>query len=170
MTGGNRTSLGSGEASISFKSEISSAFRIQRVLLTVDGAVVCSRAAEPNEPFVDPQSVPGFSGTLPEGDHELRVLVTLSGFGVGVFSYLRGYKFEVRSSHIFHVDRGKRAEVSVIAHEKGGVTTPLEERPAIRYTDRRGVITVPVARPDVSPDVPPFFPSELPPPPPPPPP
>jgi hypothetical protein len=53
-----------------------------------------------------------------------------------VFSYLRGYKFEVKSSHAFTVTEGKAIELEVIAWEKGGVTTPLEQRPAVRYVEK----------------------------------
>jgi hypothetical protein len=53
-----------------------------------------------------------------------------------VFSYLRGYRFEVRSSHSFTAVEGKTINLQAIAYEKGGVTTPLEERPAIRYVEK----------------------------------
>ncbi|PIE05298.1 MAG: hypothetical protein CSA75_05495 [Sorangium cellulosum] len=57
-----------------------------------------------------------------------------------MFSYLRGYKFEVRSSHSFTVTEGKSIKLRAIAHEKGGVTTPLEQRPAVRYLENIGAI------------------------------
>jgi hypothetical protein len=53
-----------------------------------------------------------------------------------VFSYLRGYRFEVRSSHSFTAVDGKTVNLDAVAYEKGGVTTPLEERPAIRYREK----------------------------------
>jgi hypothetical protein len=53
-----------------------------------------------------------------------------------VFSYLRGYKFEVKSSHSFTITEGKTVELEAVAWEKGGVTTPLEQRPAVRYTEK----------------------------------
>ena len=31
---------------------------------------------------------------------------------------------------------GKTSRLRILAYEKGGVTTPLEERPAIRYLER----------------------------------
>jgi hypothetical protein len=53
-----------------------------------------------------------------------------------VFSYLRGYKFEVKGSHSFTVTEGKTIELEAVAWEKGGVTTPLEQRPALRYVEK----------------------------------
>ena len=64
------------------------------------------------------------------------MLINLQGNGYGVFSYLRGYKFEVRSSHSFTAVEGKTINLQAVAYEKGGVTTPLEERPAIRYVEK----------------------------------
>ena len=73
---------------------------------------------------------------MPPGDHTLQVLVNLQGNGYGVFSYLRGYRFEVKSSHSFTAVEGKTLSIQVVGYEKGGVTTPLEERPAIRYGEK----------------------------------
>ncbi|MEM9691107.1 MAG: hypothetical protein AAGA56_01055, partial [Myxococcota bacterium] len=58
------------------------------------------------------------------------------GNGYGVFSYLRGYRFEVRSSHSFTAVEGKTTRLRILAYEKGGVTTPIEERPAVRYLEK----------------------------------
>jgi hypothetical protein len=67
-------------------------------------------------------------------------MLELRGHGYGVFSYLRGYRFEVRSSHSFTVTEGKAVTLRAIAYEKGGVTTPLEQRPAVRYIENVGSI------------------------------
>jgi hypothetical protein len=80
--------------------------------------------------------IPIFNGSIPPGDHTVQVLINLQGYGYGVFSYLRGYKFEVRSSHSFTAVEGKTTQLRILAYEKGGVTTPLEERPAIRYLEK----------------------------------
>ncbi|HVZ36819.1 MAG TPA: hypothetical protein VG963_30550, partial [Polyangiaceae bacterium] len=58
------------------------------------------------------------------------------GHGYGVFSYLRGYQFEVKQSHSFSVKEGREIDLDVVAWEKGGVTTPLEQRPAVRYVEK----------------------------------
>ena len=44
---------------------------------------------------------------MPPGDHTIQVALTFQGNGYGVFSYLRGYKFEVKSSHSFTAVEGK---------------------------------------------------------------
>ncbi len=58
------------------------------------------------------------------------------GHGYGIFSYLKGYRFRVRSSYTFSAPEGKAITIRVVGYEKGGPTAPLEERPAIRYMER----------------------------------
>ncbi|MEO8800268.1 MAG: hypothetical protein ABI551_20415, partial [Polyangiaceae bacterium] len=58
----------------------------------------------------------------------------------GVFTYLRGYKFEVKSSHSFTATEGKTIQVIATALEKGGVTTPLEQRPSIQWNEKVNTI------------------------------
>ncbi len=72
---------------------------------------------------------------LAPGNHELGVYLNLRGEGHGVFSYLRGYRFQLRSSEQFDLDAP--IVIKVIGHERGGATTDLEERPAVRYEKRR---------------------------------
>lgn len=122
-------------AGIVFKNELSSAFRITRVLVVLDGAVQYNKTDQSGSLSEQPE-IPIFNGSIPPGDHTVQVLVNLQGNGYGVFSYLRGYKFEVRSSHSFTAVEGKTVQLQVLAYEKGGVTTPLEERPAIRYAEK----------------------------------
>lgn len=120
---------------IKFNNELSSAFRVTRVLVVLDGAVQYNKTDQSGA-LADQQEIPIFNGSVPPGDHTLQVLVNLQGNGYGVFSYLRGYRFEVRSSHSFTAVEGKTINLSAIAYEKGGVTTPLEQRPAIRYVEK----------------------------------
>ena len=57
----------------------------------------------------------------------------LVGNGFGLFSYLEGYRFRVRSSYAFTAEDGKVTNLDVIAYEQGGINQPIEERPDIRY-------------------------------------
>ncbi|HEX4405440.1 MAG TPA: hypothetical protein VH560_11465 [Polyangia bacterium] len=122
-------------AGIHFGNEFSSAFRVTRLLVVLDGAVQYNKTDQSGA-LAEQQEIPIFNGSVPPGDHTLSVLVNLQGNGYGVFSYLRGYRFEVKSSHSFTAVEGKTIDLNVVGYEKGGVTTPLEERPAIRYTEK----------------------------------
>jgi hypothetical protein len=73
------------------------------------------------------------SGPITPGSHTLSVMAIYRGHGYGVFKYLRKYKFTVRSSHTFTVDEGRGVSIKVVGFEKGGSTTPLEQRPALDF-------------------------------------
>lgn len=127
---------GSGSrAVVRFKNDLSDAFRVTRALFVLDGAVQYNKTDQSGA-LGDQDEIPIFNGSIPPGDHTLQVLISLQGNGYGVFSYLRGYKFEVRSSHSFSAVEGKTITLDATAYEKGSVTTPLEERPAIRYVEK----------------------------------
>jgi hypothetical protein len=69
--------------------------------------------------------------------------LTFQGNGYGVFSYMKGIKFEVKSSHAFTAVEGKALTVTATAYEKGGVTTPLEQRPDVQWHERFQPLTAP---------------------------
>ena len=126
--------VGGSRAEITFVNDMSSAFRLTKALFVLDGAVQYNKEDETGA-LAGQKTIPIFSGSIPPGDHTLQVLLKLQGYGYGVFSYLRGYNFEVKSSTSFTVTEGKTIELKVIAWEKGGVTTPLEDRPDVRYKE-----------------------------------
>lgn len=127
--------VGGARAEITFVNDMSNVFQLTRALFLLDGAVQNNKQDETGV-LAEQKEIPVFSGSIPPGDHTLQILVQLRGHGFGVFSYLQGYRFEIRSSHSFTVTEGKTIELRAIAYEKGGVTVPLEQRPAVRYFER----------------------------------
>ena len=67
------------------------------------------------------------------GNHTVSVVMVYRGNGFGIFSYLRGYVFTLRSSHTFTAEEGKQVRVKVTGYEKGGLITDLKDRPDIRF-------------------------------------
>lgn len=132
------TIIGGGAAGsrseVEYKNEMSSAFQLTRALFVIDGQVQYNRQDDSGA-LADQKDIPIYSGSVPPGDHTIQVALTFQGNGYGVFSYLRGYKFEVKSSHAFTAVEGKTITVTATSFEKGGVTTPLEQRPAIEWTE-----------------------------------
>jgi hypothetical protein len=55
------------------------------------------------------------------------------GYGFGVFSYLKGYKFKASSSHTFVAPDNKATMVLVVGYEKGGMATNMEDKPAVEF-------------------------------------
>jgi hypothetical protein len=134
--------VGGARAEITFKNDLSSAFRVTGATFVLDGAVQYNKTDESeNSALAAQKEIPVFSGSIPPGDHTLQIVLRLRGHGYGVFSYLRGYKFQVPSSHTFTITEGKTLKLDVVAWEKGDVTTALEQRPSIRYVEnlRTGV-------------------------------
>jgi len=127
--------VGGARAEIKFTNDMSSVFRLNRALFVLDGAVQYNKQDDTGA-LAAQKEIPIFSGSVPPGDHTLQVLLQFRGYGYGVFSYLRGYRFEVKSTHSFTVTEGKTMELEATAYEKGGVTTPVEQRPAIRFMEK----------------------------------
>jgi hypothetical protein len=124
--------VGGARAEISFKNELSNAFHLTGATFVLDGSVQYNKQDDTGA-LAEQKQIPIFSGSIPPGDHTLQVVLKLRGHGYGVFSYLRGYKFNVPATHSFTVTEGKAVKLEAIVWEKGDVTTPLEERPAIRW-------------------------------------
>jgi len=135
---------GGARAEITFRNDLSSAFRLTGALFVLDGAVQYNKQDEADDSaLANQKDIPIFIGSIPPGDHTVQIVLQLRGNGYGVFSYLKGYKFKVPSSHSFTITEGKTLKLDVIAWEKGDVTTDLTDRPAIRFTEnvRSGTTT-----------------------------
>jgi hypothetical protein len=143
--------IGGARASIIFQNDMSGAFRLTRALFVLDGAVQYNKQDDSGA-LSGQKQIPIFKGSISPGDHTIQVLLRLRGHGYGVFSYLRGYQFEVKQSHSFSVTEGKEVDLDVIAWEKGGVTTPLEQRPAVRYLERLRDVPSPASAPESEPE------------------
>jgi hypothetical protein len=139
--------LAGSRSEISFQNDLSAAFRVVRALFVLDGAVQYNKSDDTGA-LADQKEIPIFSGSIPPGDHTVQILVQLQGSGYGVFSYLKSYHYDVKSSHSFTAVEGKTLSLQIIVYEKGGVTTPLEERPAVRFNEK---VTAGVSGPGAAP-------------------
>jgi hypothetical protein len=119
-------------AEIVFHDEMSSAFVLTKATFVMDNQVQYNKLDESGA-LADQKDIPIYTGSVPPGDHTIQMALTFQGNGYGVFSYLRGYKFELKSSHSFTAVEGKALTVTATSFEKGGVTTPLEQRPTIEW-------------------------------------
>ncbi|WP_225413979.1 dihydrolipoamide acetyltransferase [Stigmatella hybrida] len=114
------------------KNTMGSSFVLESVSYSLDGAPIFTRVNENGE-LDKPEGFEIFNGRIIPGQHQVSVRLTYRGNGYGVFSYLDGYKFKVQSSYTFSADAGKRTALTVVGFEKGGFTTDLKDRPAVRY-------------------------------------
>ncbi len=128
-------SAGGSRAVVKFTNELSNIFRITRVLVVLDGAVQYNKTDQSGA-LSEQTEIPIYDGSVPPGDHTLQVLINLQGHGFGAFSYMRAYRFEVRSTHSFTAQEGKTIKLQATAFEKGTATSRIEERPAVRYSEK----------------------------------
>lgn len=76
-----------------------------------------------------------YAGGIPLGEHVLSVRLDYVGDGRGLFPYLEGYRFTIRSSHSFTAPSTGRLELRVRTTERGGPLSDMRERPAIEYAE-----------------------------------
>lgn len=85
------------------------------------------------------KSFPVFDGTLRAGSHRLALTLLYRGYGTGVFSYLKGYRFRIRSEKHFQTRPGAVTRITVVGYEGGHVRTPLKKRLRVRYQVSTGL-------------------------------
>jgi len=114
------------------KNDMGGSFALDSVAYALDGAPILTRTDKDGDLSKRPE-FEIFNGRIVPGQHQVAVRLIYRGKGFGVFSYLEGYKFTVSSSYTFSAEPGKVTTVKVVGYEKGGITTDLKDRPAVRY-------------------------------------
>lgn len=123
------------QAVIVHENRMSSSYRLVKAVYALDGARIFSKADEEGA-LGEQRELDIYNGSIVPGEHTLTVNLEYRGHGYGIFSYLKGYRFRVRSNYSFTAPEGKAITIRVVGYEKGGPTAPLEERPAIQYVER----------------------------------
>jgi hypothetical protein len=124
-----------GQARIIHENKMGNSYKLVKIVYALDGAPIFNKADEEGGLGERPE-FDIYNGSIVPGEHTLTVKLEYRGHGYGIFSYLKGYRFKVSSSHTFTAPEGKATTLRVVGFEKGGPTAPLEERPAIRYVER----------------------------------
>src|SRR5688500_20256745 len=114
---------------------MSSSYKLVKAVYALDGAPIFNKADEDGA-LGEREEFDVYHGSIVPGEHTLTVNLEYRGHGYGIFSYLKGYRFKVRSNYSFTAPEGRGVTIRVVGYEKGGPTAPLEERPAVRYIER----------------------------------
>jgi hypothetical protein len=122
------------QARIVHQNKMGSSYKLVKVLYSLDGAPIFNKADEEGS-LGDREEFDVYNGSIVPGEHTLTVKLEYRGNGYGIFSYLKGYRFKVNSSHTFTAPEGKAVTLRIVGYEKGGPTAPLEDRPAIQYIE-----------------------------------
>ena len=126
-------SIGAGARTVLVhRNELGGAFKVLSVQYALDAQPIFKKVdVEGDLDGIEEKEI--FSGNIVPGNHNISVQMVLRGQGYGFFSYVKGYKFKVKSSYTFTAEEGKIITVKIVGFERGGITTKLEERPAVRY-------------------------------------
>lgn len=114
------------------KNDMGASFVLESVAYALDGAPIFTKV-DVNGDLDKREEFEIFNGRIVPGQHQIAVRMVYRGHGYGVFSYLEGYKFKVQSSYTFNAEAAKVTTVKVVGYEKGGITSDLKDRPAVRY-------------------------------------
>lgn len=120
------------KARIVHRNEMGSSFTLEQVSYALDGAPLFNKT-DPEGSLDEKDEIELFNGSIVPGNHNISVFMLYRGNGYGVFSYLKGYSFKIKSSYAFTAEEGKITTVKIVGYEKGGFTTDLKDRPAVRY-------------------------------------
>jgi hypothetical protein len=123
------------QAHIVHENKMGSSYKLVKVVYALDGAPIFNKADEEGR-LGDQDEFDIYNGSIVPGEHTLTIKLEYRGDGYGIFSYLKGYRFKVSSSHTFNAPEAKSLSLHVVGYEKGGPTAPLEERPAVRFVER----------------------------------
>ncbi len=115
------------------RNEMGSSFRMSVVQYALDGAMILNRVDSGDGELEQAAEIEVYSGGVAPGNHQLSIHLEYQGYGYGIFSYLKAYRFKINSSYTFTAEEGKVTTIRVVGYEKGGITTELKDRPALRY-------------------------------------
>ncbi len=124
--------IGASRAIIHHRNEMGSSFRLVKAAYALDGVQIYAKADDTGA-LAEMQDFDVYNGAIQPGSHTLSVALTYQGNGFGVFSYLKGYKFNVKSSHTFVAGDSKTTNITVVGYEKGNITTQLSDKPAVDF-------------------------------------
>jgi len=124
--------IGASRCVIKHKNEMGSTFRLIKVVYALDGVQIMNKVDDTGR-LADMPEFDVYNGAIQPGNHTLSVQLVYQGSGFGVFSYLKGYKFKASSSNTFVAADGKATQVTVVGYEKGGMTTNMEDKPAVEF-------------------------------------
>ena len=117
------------KAVIVHKSEINDDFKLSRALYRLDGNSLLNELDRDGS--LNKETIKLYDGSLGPGTHKLTVSLDYVGDS-SLFSYFKGYKFNLPATCNFTVAQGQVTRVEVVVYEGGNVTTKKEDRPRIK--------------------------------------
>ena len=112
-----------GFATVSFRNDVGKKLRLVEAHFAMDGETlpVVLTSAEPGKTYAI------VSGAVKPGPHVVTARLTYQG-DRGIFSYMKGYKLNVRSNQVLTAPADRPATFTVVGSEHKGMTVPIEKR------------------------------------------
>jgi hypothetical protein len=110
-------------ATVSFRNDVGKKLRLVEAHFALDGEKlpVVLTNAEPGKTYAI------LSGAVKPGPHVVTARLTYQG-DRGIFSYMKGYKLNVRSNQVMTAPADRPANFTVVGSEHKGMTVPIEKR------------------------------------------
>ncbi|HEY4220394.1 MAG TPA: dihydrolipoamide acetyltransferase, partial [Myxococcota bacterium] len=115
------------------KNEMGANFLLTEANYYLDGQPLWQEVDEGGSKLTEKKEFPVWDGNIVEGSHTLTVSLVYKGNGTGVFKYLSAYTWRLKDAITFTAEPGKVVTINALGFESGNFTTPLEERPKIRF-------------------------------------
>lgn len=119
------------KAVIIHRNEMSGDFTLEQVLYFLDGKKIYFQDNRSGS-LDDRREFEIFNGNVLPGNHMVSVELVYRGSG-GMFSYVDGYVFKIKSNYTFFATKGRITKVAVVGYEKGDITTDLQDKPYVKY-------------------------------------
>lgn len=103
--------------SIVQKNTVGAMFKMVSATYSLDKSKVYETTDSP-ETF-EAEELNIYEGEIPAGRHLIETKCVFKGNGYGVFSYMKGYTFNVEEDYVFEVETGGRADVVSTLEDKG---------------------------------------------------
>jgi hypothetical protein len=115
---------------VSFRNDVGKKLKLVEAEFAMDGEKlpVVLTSAEPGKSYVI------VSGAMKPGQHVVSARLTYRG-DRGVFSYMKGYKLNVRSVQVLNAPADRAASFTLVGSETKGLTAPLDKRLVISIED-----------------------------------
>jgi hypothetical protein len=124
--------LGASRGVIRFKNEMGGSFRLIKATVALDGVQIFNKADDSGR-LAEMKEFDIYNGAIQPGSHTVSVKFVYQGHGFGVFSYMRGIKFNVAGSHTFVAAEGKATLLTARGYEKGGFNTEMKDKPDVDF-------------------------------------
>jgi hypothetical protein len=118
---------------LQFQNDAGSMFRLVDARFVMDGAELPTvmKAADLGKNYVI------FSGDVSSGHHAVTVQLTYQGASHGVFSYMNGYTFKVKSDEVLTIHGDRAVSFTIICKERPGFNEIVEKRLVVTVEGRR---------------------------------